>query len=642
MCGIAGVFLRENIVKNKQGLEQFIDTLFDKIEKRGKHATGFVAVGADENGEQKIVFEKAAVTASDFIKHRDELPPHTKVVLCHTRAWTKGTPDNLLNNHPVVHETCFTTHNGSINNDDALFERLGYPRHGEVDSEIISAVLAHTEWKPEELKKALEKFSGAMAIAALDVERYPGTLLLAKGKFSPLHFLDCGKFIVWASETDAIKEAWAKTLGTPPQTRKYTEAKEGEFFLVTNDGLEKHTFTPGDGWDLPESFGFRPTGRPSGNAGDRTKKPWSIGGDACEVHHPLQLTAGVKPREGLRIPEVPVEWRPRILSAEIRDRVKLMRKAGASIVREKTGTIPHTGYRMCYGCQTLVHVGDFLEYCGAYKCLDCAGAMYSLYRDATKPEKNEPTKDDNKLFSTAQLEKFHTWAEVDDVIHRDTLQELEKITGMQYELLESIVFRIARGDDGAPWPEDFLTAQELIIEEYDRLYLQFWMGNDDDTTTMTSWVSIFDGTDPDEEEGEILDAEYREILRETADEGAADASDPKRCPCGAYINVYADECRACKRQRESNSLNASFFSVEVEEGKCLCCRAKLKTRILGHGLVIGYCGRHNKKCSTQGCTKKPNHVGHDGKLYCHGCSRGKSPVRAFPALEKMGYVVEAA
>src|SRR4051812_27560057 len=120
MCGIAGVHLKNpNFVKSHEGLEAFINALYLGIESRGRRATGIVAV---EAGGKVGTFEKADITASDFIEIRDPLPENVRTILCHTRFDTKGDPKDNKNNHPVLYGSTFAIHNGAIFNDDKLFE----------------------------------------------------------------------------------------------------------------------------------------------------------------------------------------------------------------------------------------------------------------------------------------------------------------------------------------------------------------------------------------------------------------------------------------------------------------------------------------------------------------------------------------
>lgn len=218
MCGIAGFVLNPKSRKMFP-VTKFSEALWAGIEKRGEDATGFVSTGVNQKtGKAEIVFRRSAVKASDFIKTY-RVPGSATAVLLHTRHATQGKPEVQENNHPVNWHTCFVTHNGHINNDDALIkDTIGEDKRvGEVDSFAIPAVLDFHGWGDEaDIKKSLESLEGGFAIAAIDPIQMPGKVLLAKGDTSPLFTLTTPQGIFWASSEECIKEAWGATLGTPP------------------------------------------------------------------------------------------------------------------------------------------------------------------------------------------------------------------------------------------------------------------------------------------------------------------------------------------------------------------------------------------------------------------------------------------
>lgn len=210
------------------------------IEHRGKHATGFVAT----TFENKVVMDKAPTAATDFIKERERIPRGAQTILLHTRWKTKGAVENAVNNHPVIYKTCFTIHNGNINNDDELFEEHKLTRNGEVDTEIIPALLdKHGMSEVEDIKKALEALKGPMAIASIDPVRNPNQLLLARGESSPLMIYHTQDYIVWASTAHSIREAWGKVFGTPPEYNKIGMLPEGKFWIVNGQKVGETEFT---------------------------------------------------------------------------------------------------------------------------------------------------------------------------------------------------------------------------------------------------------------------------------------------------------------------------------------------------------------------------------------------------------------
>jgi hypothetical protein len=240
MCGISGIYLKNPDASylNEKEKESLVDWLYCGIEHRGTHATG-IAV-QDKNGE--TVLEKSDMPASKFIFWRRDLMPDARTILMHTRLYTKGKPENLLNNHPVQYDNIMMVHNGHISNDDELFENENLERFAEVDSEIIPALLH--KYGMLEPKEALEKMSGGFAIAAID-QNNPGKLLLAKGSTSPLIYLETDSMWIWASEENAIKDALEFGLNIENAKKlDYKVMQYGEYILIDGEKSEKDNFKP--------------------------------------------------------------------------------------------------------------------------------------------------------------------------------------------------------------------------------------------------------------------------------------------------------------------------------------------------------------------------------------------------------------
>lgn len=240
MCGIAGIYLNtpnDPKLPPQDEREAFINGLLKGIEHRGQDATGIVAV---QRASTQPWLEKADITASTFIQYRRPLPEEARIVLCHTRAATKGSPTNLDNNHPVVYKTCFVTHNGHIRNDDDLFEDKKLERIAQVDSEIIPALI--DKHGLDKVHLALQQLEGGFAIAAIQPEKHPDVLVLAKGRNSPLVYLETEQGLIWASVRSAIKDAWKEVWGQSPSDDVFQELKEGELLYVEDGKIEKLEF----------------------------------------------------------------------------------------------------------------------------------------------------------------------------------------------------------------------------------------------------------------------------------------------------------------------------------------------------------------------------------------------------------------
>lgn len=240
MCGIAGFAL----TKRSHGsfpVGQFSKHLLCNSDKRGKHATGYVGVIPGQK-KPKVAYHKMPVEASEFVKLHT-LDRRTQIALLHTRHFTKGDPKQNENNHPVMVNSCFAIHNGSIQNDDDVLVEAGIDKEhrvGEVDSFAVPAALEYHGWGDEaDIKLSLHMLKGAFAIAAIDPINKPGKVLLAKGETSPLVVLTTPQGIFWASERKFLEDAWGATLGTPPKQTALDSTefgwyhfKEGEYWLV--------------------------------------------------------------------------------------------------------------------------------------------------------------------------------------------------------------------------------------------------------------------------------------------------------------------------------------------------------------------------------------------------------------------------
>jgi glucosamine 6-phosphate synthetase-like amidotransferase/phosphosugar isomerase protein len=234
VCGIAGIHRLTDRPMPK--LDEFASELLAGIQHRGSDATGFVGM----NDDGAVQLQKASCSAYYFNQHRAPLARDTRTVLLHTRFATQGKPAFPENNHPVEAGGIYCVHNGHVNNDSEVFEKPGVGvRRGQVDSEAIPALVAAKGW--ESLPESLEVLQGAVAVAMLNEQR-PGELVLARGYSSPLVVLQTRHLIVWASTVQAIEDAWARVLGTPPNPTRRKYLVEGSALVVNRGNVEEKRF----------------------------------------------------------------------------------------------------------------------------------------------------------------------------------------------------------------------------------------------------------------------------------------------------------------------------------------------------------------------------------------------------------------
>jgi glucosamine 6-phosphate synthetase-like amidotransferase/phosphosugar isomerase protein len=240
MCGIGGVFLRDPSMR--VNMDALRDTLALELQARGRHATGYVALDDDGVAE----WQKAACSATEFIRECRPVPSSSRALLVHTRYATQGLAAFTENNHPIRRGPFFIIHNGHVSNDSELFRKAERNRFGKVDSEAIAALLAH-EGELSRLHAVMAEIEGHAAVAAVD-ERDSSRLVVARGDSSPLFVYNGGKIVIFASTQDAIIKAHAKHVGTL-STKNLSSVQEGQMwewsdtaFSITPFEVKRRTY----------------------------------------------------------------------------------------------------------------------------------------------------------------------------------------------------------------------------------------------------------------------------------------------------------------------------------------------------------------------------------------------------------------
>ena len=592
MCGIAGIHLKNpGFVKEHAGMENFANALLLGIEPRGRRATGFVATKARGRG---TVVEKADMCASDFIQVRKELPRGTRTVLLHTRLDTKGDPKNNENNHPVVCKSTFTVHNGSIYNDDELFENYSLERKAQVDSEVIPALINKTGL--DKAPDALTCFQGALAIATIDPIRFPDQLLLAKGEFSPLVAVENDDFIVWASERKAIEEAWALVLGTPPQWKRYDFFKEGEYWLIEEDqSITRGRYDVSSAW---EERRRRREERRGTTTGVQVTTPqrtygwngWPVGSDYDGDEHDFGRHGSGRVT-GHR---VEASWTYR---KDLKGPVEELRKAGKGqviLMGEHSPADVHAAARgtvvwvRCTGCQERVlkdHVHESMSW--GKMCNDCYSVAIDIARQQSNP-RNLLTEDERR--------KINNWTKIESMIHRKALSKVAEEVDLTEETIDWLVFRAP-----ATFTAKHKNVNDLAAELDDRYQIE--------TAKLFAEHGIQDSTS----------------VAQTVERGTQEVA-PRKDPfvnCAKHYEVFraSEGCSRCAR--EFNKPESVFRSPQPEKVICRVCKAKGRIQRgkfrLG-GLI--FCNKHWKECH-DGDGLKAVATSTDGTRYCHYCARGK-------------------
>lgn len=159
-----------------------------ELEHRGRDATGF-AVMQEGGGVAIWKVDKPAwhaVATQGFHEWADTyVLPKTQILLVHTRAFTKGSPHMLENNHPLYAEDIggIVVHNGMVRNDDELFKKYegkpGFKRSCATDSDAFRAILDNYGRVDKGLIKQMQMADATAAVCAVH-RNSPGKLLVLR------------------------------------------------------------------------------------------------------------------------------------------------------------------------------------------------------------------------------------------------------------------------------------------------------------------------------------------------------------------------------------------------------------------------------------------------------------------------------
>ena len=175
MCGIAGYFC----FGKKKPPKRIVNNLLIASKSRGEDSTGITFI---EDGTLRVI--KSSQDAEQFVNENEEwgaLEVLPRYMAMHCRKTTRGSTANNMNNHPVFRGGLSIVHNGTISNDTELYKEFDFKRDGQVDTEIILALLeserGEADWQCR--AKTLDLLEGTFAIAAID-NVLPNTMLFAR------------------------------------------------------------------------------------------------------------------------------------------------------------------------------------------------------------------------------------------------------------------------------------------------------------------------------------------------------------------------------------------------------------------------------------------------------------------------------
>jgi len=209
MCGLAGVILGRK--RRRQDELRVIGGVFTELlllnQRRGTDAAGVAVIHL--NGRYALLKRPGAaanLVAEKLYWRVLDLDNKVTVILGHTRQKTRGSEQNLLNDHPIRAGACLGCHNGWLANADHLTESLRLPRMAEVDSEVLFRLIDRSR-DDREFKSLLARCRGRISAAFVRLAE-PDRLRLLKGDM-PLHAAHVPRLrvVFYASEAWMLRAA---------------------------------------------------------------------------------------------------------------------------------------------------------------------------------------------------------------------------------------------------------------------------------------------------------------------------------------------------------------------------------------------------------------------------------------------------
>jgi hypothetical protein len=230
MCGIVGIMAfgeqdkgKEEIITRQRSMIFLGTEILQLTLQRGKDATG-VSVLFDDGiymglkmGVQAPEFiTRTGGTEKDydgFLKVWRESKVAARIFLGHCRNGTKGDAIDNVNNHPIKVGEIVGVHNGKIENDSTIFEKLDCKRDGEVDSEAIFRLLHHytkngTEpFTAEMIQEVVHRLAGSFAVMTFSGNNPYQMAAFRDGRPLEIALIKELGIVICASEDKFIKQA---------------------------------------------------------------------------------------------------------------------------------------------------------------------------------------------------------------------------------------------------------------------------------------------------------------------------------------------------------------------------------------------------------------------------------------------------
>ncbi|MGN6106572.1 MAG: hypothetical protein ACTHU0_15810 [Kofleriaceae bacterium] len=278
MCGIFGVLCASDRAVERDLARSLAISLLRYSETRGREAVGLAVHDGEhievlkQGGSVSEFLENPKLhalldAALDRFERRRAAGNGTALAIAgHSRLATNGTQSNVDNNQPVITRGAVALHNGIVVNDRAIEQR--HPqlvRHGELDSEILAALLRDQLDQTRDLvaatRRTFAEIEGSASIAMLfdDLD----AMLLATNTGSLFQLTsETGQVIAFASERFILQRVIEDPeLGPRLGACQLEQIRAGHALVVHLSGLRRHAFAlaprDGDG-DAPLGDDFAP------------------------------------------------------------------------------------------------------------------------------------------------------------------------------------------------------------------------------------------------------------------------------------------------------------------------------------------------------------------------------------------------
>jgi glucosamine 6-phosphate synthetase-like amidotransferase/phosphosugar isomerase protein len=231
MCGIVGAFAldsgnvnSEQEVLRRESMVNLFTEILQVTHKRGEDATGVSAAfdNSDfmilKNGVSSLEFiSKYGGTNKDFegfLKLCRNNPAPLNILLGHCRKSSVGNTYDNENNHPIRAGEIVGIHNGTLKNHDIIFEKTGFPRDGEVDSEAIFRLLqgftnnGSEPFTTDILAETMMRLEGAASVLAYNINNPFQVAAFRDARPMEIFIIKPLKLMLIASEKEFVKTAF--------------------------------------------------------------------------------------------------------------------------------------------------------------------------------------------------------------------------------------------------------------------------------------------------------------------------------------------------------------------------------------------------------------------------------------------------